>query len=98
MNNELTYAIVEVGGIQNYILSTGKLKEMIGGSQLIEDLSKGILERECKALNLDLIEPQNATEPTGNKVLAIQRNAGEIHLLFSSRENAKKWHSMFKNG
>jgi hypothetical protein len=95
MANELTYAIVEVGGIQNYILSTGKLREMIGGSQLIEDLSKGSLERECKALNLDLIEPQNATEPTGNKVLALQRNAGEIHLLFSSREIAKKFISHF---
>jgi len=95
MANDLTYAIVEVGGIQNYILSTGKLREMIGGSQLIEELSKGILEKECRVLNLDLIEPQNAAEPTGNKVLALQRNAGEIHLLFSSRDIAKKFISHF---
>lgn len=41
VNNYLySYVVFEIGGIQNFILSTGKMKEMIGGSELIERLSK----------------------------------------------------------
>lgn len=43
MGDKLGYAILEIGGIQKYILATGKLKEMIGGSQLVEEMSKKIL-------------------------------------------------------
>ena len=42
--SKLAYAYLEIGGIQNYILSSGKLKEMIGGSELIEEVFKNILE------------------------------------------------------
>lgn len=43
MSDKLGYVVLEVGGIQKYILSTGKLKEMIGGSELIESLSDNYL-------------------------------------------------------
>lgn len=44
MGDKLGYAILEIGGIQKYILATGKLKEMIGGSQLVEEMSKNSLK------------------------------------------------------
>ncbi|MBQ9275944.1 MAG: hypothetical protein IJ228_14165 [Succinivibrio sp.] len=45
----LGYAKLEIGGIQKYILDTGKLKEMIGGSEIIEGLSTGIKSAEIYA-------------------------------------------------
>ena len=44
MSDKFGYVVLEVGGIQKYILSTGKLKEMIGGSELIESLSAKYLD------------------------------------------------------
>ena len=49
MSDKFGYVVLEVGGIQKYILSTGKLKEMIGGSELIESLSAKYLDDFAKS-------------------------------------------------
>lgn len=95
MGNKLGYAVLEVGGIQNFILGTGKLKEMIGGSELIESLSKNFLEEICKQLNLKIIGYEDPHEPKDNEVLTVQRNAGALHLLFSSSDKAKSFVNKF---
>ncbi len=93
---KLTYVELEVGGIQNYILSTGKLKEMIGGSEIIENLSKEFFKKICNELQLCIIEAVNASAPPKDKeILVLQANAGALHALFSSEEKAKEFVTAF---
>lgn len=89
MYTQLGYAVLEVGGIQNFILRTGKLKEMLAGSALVESLSKDFLDDVCKDLNLDKIAASDAKEPQANEVLVLQANAGAMHLLLASPEAAR---------
>ena len=91
MNSELGYVVLEVGGIQNFILGTGKLKEMLGGSELVESLSKDFFTGCCESLGLRLIEPKDARRPEAGEVLALQRNAGALHLLFPSPEAGREF-------
>ena len=91
MNSELGYVVLEVGGIQNFILGTGKLKEMLGGSELVESLSKDFFAECCHELGLRLIETTDARQPGERDVLALQRNAGALHLLFASPKVGQKF-------
>ncbi len=107
MAETLGYAVLEVGGIQNFILGTGKLKEMIGGSQLIEELSKSILAEELGRQGISLLNPApgdagaaagappEIRPPSEGEALALQRNAGEVHLLFPSPGRAKDFLTQF---
>lgn len=56
MSDKFGYVVLEVGGIQKYILSTGKLKEMIGGSELIESLSAKYLDDFAKSKQLTVLK------------------------------------------
>lgn len=90
--NNLRYAYLEIGGIQNYILSTGKLKEMIGGSELVEQVFKDILEKTAISLGYSILnfgEKDYPKIPEDKQIGVCQRNAGAAYLLFSSEENAK---------
>ena len=93
MGDKLGYAILEIGGIQKYILATGKLKEMIGGSQLVEEMSKKFFEDTCKELDpsFEIIPGEKPKCPSSYEILALQRNAGVLHLLFSSVNEAKEF-------
>ena len=89
MDTQLGYAVLEVGGIQNFILRTGKLKEMLAGSALVESLSKDFLKTVCGDLGLNTIAASDARSPQANEVLVLQANAGAMHLLLASPEAAK---------
>ena len=79
MSDKLGYVVLEVGGIQKYILSTGKLKEMIGGSELIESLSDNYLTDFANNNGLTVLD--KIRKPEDNEILPLQRNAGAMHLL-----------------
>lgn len=89
-DRELGYALLEVGGIQKYILSTGKLKEMIGGSEIVAALSSNFLDEICQKCELKIIKASEAHCPGEDEVLLLQANAGTIHALCGSPENARK--------
>lgn len=95
MQTKLGYAVLEVGGIQNFILGTGKLREMIGGSELIESLSKNFLENVCTDFHLQLIPALEARKPGHGEALTLQRNAGAVHLLFASIGDARSFVTAF---
>lgn len=91
--SKLAYAYLEIGGIQNYILSSGKLKEMIGGSELIEEVFKNILEEVAQNLGYSFLcygDDCYPKIPQGKVILVTQRNAGAAFLLFSSESAAKE--------
>lgn len=91
-SNKLGYAYLEIGGIQNYILSSGKLKEMIGGSELVEQVFKDVLEDVATSLGYSFLrygDKDFPKVPDDKLILVTQLNAGAAFLLFSSEENAK---------
>lgn len=89
MSDKLGYVVLEVGGIQKYILSTGKLKEMIGGSELIESLSAKYLDDFAQKNHLNILK--EIRKPVDNELLPLQRNAGAMHLLFSSEAKGREF-------
>lgn len=91
MTDSLAYAILEVGGIQNFILGTGKLKEMLGGSELVESLSKSFLGQICAECDLKLLDAGSPVRPDAGQVLPLQTNAGELHLLFATMDEGRKF-------
>lgn len=93
MSDKLGYVVLEVGGIQKYILSTGKLKEMIGGSELIESLSDNYLTDFANNNGLTVLD--KIRKPEDNEILPLQRNAGAMHLLFSCLEKGKEFLNKF---
>ncbi len=93
MSDKLGYVVLEVGGIQKYILSTGKLKEMIGGSELIESLSSDYLADFANKNSLTILDEIRA--PVDDEILPLQRNAGAMHLMFSSTEKGKEFLNKF---
>ena len=82
--NKLGYIVLEVGGIQKYILSSGKLKEMIGGSELIESLASDYLDDYAEKHDYRLLTKEEIRQPKDREILPLQRNAGALHLLCSS--------------
>lgn len=89
MSDKFGYVVLEVGGIQKYILSTGKLKEMIGGSELIESLSAEYLDDFAQNKQLTVLK--EVRKPVDNEILPLQRNAGAMHLLFSSESKGREF-------
>ncbi|GEM_PF-1902451 len=89
MSDKFGYVVLEVGGIQKYILSTGKLKEMIGGSELIESLSAEYLDDFAKSKQLTVLK--EIRKPVGDEILPLQRNAGAMHLLFPSEAKGREF-------
>lgn len=101
---KLAYVNFEVAGIQAFILGTKKLKEMIGGSEIIDyladikdenednsELKKGFLRFMLDKNNLTIIPADNPSEPKQGEVLILQANAGIIHMLFGELEEAKNF-------
>ena len=102
VNNYLySYVVFEIGGIQNFILSTGKMKEMIGGSELIERLSKEILDNFIASFKFNNISFK--TRSTAKESNAEQNaNSKEVlppeddEMLFMQR-NAGTFHMLMKS-
>lgn len=89
MAEKAFYVKLAVEGIQKYICSTGKLKEMIGGSEIInrigeESFYKPILD------DLALAETGKASDIAGHYIVA-QANAGVIALIIPSQESARRF-------
>lgn len=86
MTRQVFYLQLSVDGIQKYICSTGKLKEMIGGSEIISYLASPAFYRPfLKDLHLE--EDINASGEAGKYIVA-QANAGALCLIMPSLASA----------
>ena len=86
-----TYTLVEIGGIQKYILSSGKLKEMIGGSEMIESLGDKC-DDVCRSLGLRAVSRPDASSCW---YVPVQLAAGSLRLVFPGRREARSFLSAF---
>ena len=86
------YVAIEVGGIQKYIFATGKLKEMIGASQIVYIVADSLPKEVAKELGLTAQnEPQEGT----GWYLVLQNNAGALRLLMPDMRSANKFMQTF---
>lgn len=88
---DYAYAVLEVGGIQKYILATGKLKEMIGGSEMIESLGERT-HRICQDLGLSCCEEPRQGD---DWYICLQDAAGAVRLLMANCEKTKAFLTTF---
>ena len=79
MSDKFGYVVLEVGGIQKYI----------GGSELIESLSAKYLDDFAQNNHLNILK--EIRKPVDNEILPLQRNAGAMHLLFSSEAKGREF-------
>lgn len=82
-------ATLAIEGIQKYILSTSKLKEMIGGSAIINYIaSPDFYDPLLAGLNL---EKNTAFTPDAGKYIVAQANAGALRLIVFKRDLAENF-------
>lgn len=82
-------ATLVIEGIQKYICSTGKLKEMIGGSAIINYIASPDFYNPLLA-ELGLSE-NDADAPSKDKYIITQANAGALRLIVFERELAENF-------
>lgn len=86
-NNDCVYVRAEVCGIQKYICSTGKLKEMIGGSEIIR-LFADSFYRDYVVKPLGLKETDEPAA-SGDWYIPVQTSAGVVCLILPDEEKAR---------
>lgn len=92
MEQQLAFVKLEVCGIQKFLCSTGKLKEMLGGSEIIDSLPERFLSERLEELALRQVE-----RPEDNRdwYIEIQRGAGAVCLILPDREKASEFLTRF---
>ncbi|MDR1044967.1 MAG: hypothetical protein LBP33_07605 [Candidatus Adiutrix sp.] len=78
--SQYAYLYIEVGGIQSFIFSTGKLREMIGASQAVVDLTEVLYDGVVQELGLT---PVPEPRPGGGWLVEILKNAGRLRLVMA---------------
>jgi hypothetical protein len=88
------YALVgvEVSGVQSFIFSTGKLKEMVGASQIIYEVTNDLYPEVLKSLDLRLVDEPQADQ---GWALAFQNKAGVLKILLPNKTVGEKFLTEF---
>lgn len=78
--------LFEARGIQRFLFATGKLKDMVAGSELVDFIcaNNGYLDQVLKALNLT------------DKVTYPRKAGGAFYLVFNSQEEALRFQSVWR--
>ncbi len=78
--------LFETRGIQRFLFATGKLKDMLEGSELIDYIcaTNGLLDETLKGLNL------------AKKVSSPRRAGGAFYLVFTEKSEAQRFQSAWR--
>lgn len=87
MAANVAYVKLAIEGIQKYICSTGKLKEMIGGSEIINFIASADFYGEILARQG--LEEDGDLEAGPGKYVVAQANAGALCLILPTSESAR---------
>ena len=79
--NYTYYYVLASKGIQDFILRGDKLKLMIGGSELVDDLPEKVVGEILTAMDLK----------EGEDFLVLSKAAGGVRLLFAGKEQADRF-------
>lgn len=81
----------EARGIQSYIFESGKMKEMVGASELIKELCESKLDAVIDHLKLERIIPakkedsDKVTNMTANQIFFSRRSGGVFTAIFADK-------------
>ena len=81
----------EARGIQSYIFDSGKMKEMVGASEMIKELCDKELDQVVKYLELDDIVPKNKQDSqlianmNKNQIFFSRRSGGVFTAIFADK-------------
>lgn len=92
MKRQLAFVKLEVCGIQKFLCTTGKLKEMIGGSEIIDSLPEAFLIRRLQELGLRRVD---VPEDDRDWYIEIQRGAGTVCLIMPDHDRAAMFLTRF---
>jgi hypothetical protein len=95
-NSLIEYVLVgvEASDIQGFIFSTGQLKEMIGASQIIFELTNDLYPEVLGRLRLKLA---HSPADGQNWAIAFQDKAGALRLLLPNKSVGQKFLTEFSN-
>mgnify|MGYP005844832125 CR=1 FL=1 len=92
--------------IQDYLLADGKVKTMVGASELLEEITNGLLDKAIAQLGLETIYPDDIEKQKdlllkGNEVIFPRRAGSVFQMVAQNQEKAedfsKLWPMMVAN-
>ena len=91
----------EARGIQSYIFESGKMKEMVGASELVKDLCDSKLNEIIKQLALEEIKVENKDDAAklsslkSNQIFFSRRSGGVFTALFADKTARDRFLNFF---
>lgn len=85
----LTLAGIDVHAIQQYVFRGSRLREIVGGSHLVDDFTAKVPGQIAAALGLQ--EASNGTVDAANTWHSLRAAGGRIRAVFHNRDQAKAW-------
>lgn len=98
----MTYSIYqfEAVSIQDYILADGKMKTMVGASELLEAITNELLNDaiealEMTAIDVDQIKAQTELKLASNEVIFPRRAGSVFQMVLQNEEKAKEFATLW---
>lgn len=77
--------LFEARSIQPFLFASGRLADMVAGSDLLDELSRGILDQALRACE---VEPESLPAP--------RRAGGALYLVFEDAETARRFRALWR--
>ena len=92
MSEEKTLAIYDITGIQNFIFSTNRLKENLGGSIIVKNASEDLLKKAIKFKCNNTLEEIKSKEINWaeHEAVIVYLGGGNALVVFKDKDKAKK--------
>ncbi|MBR6200377.1 MAG: hypothetical protein IKQ61_08965 [Spirochaetales bacterium] len=93
----------EARGIQSYIFDSGKMKEMVGASELVKELCDSKLDEVIKYLELEEIIPQKKEDASKLKeikekqIFFSRRSGGVFTAIFANKDNRDRFLALWSS-
>ena len=92
MSEKKTLAIYDITGIQNFIFSTNRLKENLGGSIIVKNASEDLLKEAIKSKCNNTLEEIKSKEINWaeHEAVIVYLGGGNALVVFKDKDKAKK--------
>ncbi len=92
MSEEKTLAIYDITGIQNFIFSTNRLKENLGGSIIVENASEDLLKKYIKLECTNTLEAikREGINWAEHEAVIVYLGGGNALIVFKDKDKAKE--------
>ncbi|MEA5446010.1 hypothetical protein VCB98_09285 [Gammaproteobacteria bacterium AB-CW1] len=85
--------LFEAKSIQAWLTETGRLRDLVGGSELLDDLTSGPLETALESLGLEIGDPDNVQQD--GKIYFSRRAGGAFYAFSQNREGMDQFAALW---